>query len=136
MKTTTELQNEIRSSPTPAPLAGPDFRPPELTAHLAALLRERGLPVKEAIRACYLERSYGYQLFNGTRTPTRTVLLRLALVLGLTVEETQRLLKLAGKPVLYARGRADAAVLYGLTHRMSLEETDELLASLGEAPLL
>ena len=94
------------------------------------------MAVKDAIRACNLERTYGYQLFNGTRRPTRAVLLRLSLVLELREEEVQRLLKLAGRPVLYARNRADAAVLYGLNHHMTLEETDELLTSLGEEPLL
>ena len=136
MKSTHELQQEIRGSVTPAHLTGPDFDPPALTAHLSALLKARGLAVRDAIRACYLERSYGYQLFNGTRQPTRTVLLRLALVLGLEEDETQRLLKLAGKNVLYPRARFDAAVLYGLSHRMGLEETDELLHSLGEEGLL
>ena len=58
------------------------------------------------------------------------LLLTLALRLGLTEEETQRLLKLAGRPVLYARNRRDAALLYGLNHRLSLAETEELLGSL------
>ena len=92
--------------------------------------------MKDAIRACYLERSSGYQLFNGTRPPTRTFLLRLALALELGEEETQQLLTRCGKAVLYPRSRFDAAVLYGLTHRLTLEETDELLLSLGEAGLL
>ena len=101
-----------------------------------ALLDDPEISCLEAIRRCNLERTYGYQLFNGRRRPTRTVLLRLALVLGLEEDEVQRLLKLAGRPVLYARSRADAAVLYGLSHKLSLEETDELLTVLGEESLL
>ena len=83
MKTTDELRNAIRSSSDPAMLAGGAFTPPDYTFYLYGLLERRGWLVKDAIRACYLERSYGYQLFNGTRPPTRTFLLRLALALDL-----------------------------------------------------
>lgn len=136
MKTTDELHSAIRASETPALLAGAEFARPELRSTLSRLLEERGWRAADAIRACYLERSYGYQMFNGTRPPTRNFLLRLALALELGEEETQRLLRRAGRPELYPRSRYDAAVLYGLTHRLSMEETDELLLSLGEEGLL
>ena len=136
MKTTDELHSAIRASETPALLAGAEFARPELSSTLSRLLEERGWRAADAIRACYLERSYGYQMFNGTRPPTRNFLLRLALALELGEAEAQRLLRRAGRPELYPRSRADAAVLYGLSHRLSLEETDELLLSLGEEGLL
>ncbi len=85
------------------------------------------MTVIQAIQCCNLDRSYGYQLFNGTRRPTRDVLLTLAIQLGLSEAETQRLLKLAGRPVLYARNRRDAAVLYCLSHKLSPAEAEELI---------
>ena len=136
LKPTAELHHEIRQSAGPGLLTGSEFSSPDLAGHLAALLADHGATPVEIIRALNLDRTYGYQLLNGRRQPTRSVLLRLALVLALSEEETQRLLKLAGRPVLDPRSRFDAAVLYGLTHRLGLEETDELLASLGEAMLL
>ena len=136
MKSTDELHSAIRASETPALLAGAEFARPELSSTLSRLLEERGWRAADAIRACYLERSYGYQLFNGTRPPTRTFLLRMALALDLGEEETQKLLTRCGKASLYPRSRFDAAVLYGLTHHLTLEETDELLLSLGEWGLL
>ena len=136
MKSTDELHSAIRASETPALLAGAEFARPELSSTLSRLLEERGWRAADAIRACYLERSYGYQMFNGTRPPTRNFLLRLALALELGEEEAQRLLLRAGRAELYPRSRYDAAVLYGLTHRLSLEETHELLLSLGEEGLL
>ena len=84
---------------------------------------------------CRLDRSYGYQLFNGTRKPTQDFLLRLALLLKLREEEAQRLLKVAQRQPLYARNRRDAAVLYGLTHGLTADETQELLNGLGEEGL-
>ena len=83
MKSTDELHSAIRASETPALLAGAEFARPELSSTLSRLLEERGWRAADAIRACYLERSYGYQMFNGTRPPTRNFLLRLALALEL-----------------------------------------------------
>lgn len=130
MTKTLELENRIRASRDPDILRGGEFDGMELTDYLRRLLEERQLGVREAIRRCNLERSYGYQLFNGTRKPTRDTLLTLAIQLELTEEETQRLLKLAGRPVLYARNRRDAALLYCLSHRLTPAQAEELLAEL------
>jgi len=135
MKSTHELEQKIRSGKDPSILSGDDFTAPELTDYLHTILEERGMTVIQAIQRCNLDRSYGYQLFNGTRRPPRDVLLTLAVHLGLTEAETQRILKLAGRSVLYARNRRDAAVLYCLNRRLSLAETDELLSGLGVEPL-
>ena len=88
MRTTEELRRAICSAPDPALLGDDAFTPPDSTFYLCNLLEQRGWLVKDAIRACYLERSYGYQLFNGTRAPTRTFLLRLALAVDLGEKET------------------------------------------------
>ncbi len=136
MRSTQELEHEIRACPDPAALAGEDYAPPPLSEYLSELLAARDLTVREVIRACNLDRSYGYQLFNGTRRPTRDTLLTLALALHLPEAEAQRLLKIGGRRGLYARDRRDAAVLYALTHDLGLEGADKLLRSLGEEALL
>lgn len=136
MKTTQELEQQIRRSPAPVILRDPAFGGADLTAYLRGLLEARGRSVQDIILRCNLDRSYGYQLFNGTRTPTRDFLLLLSVVLQLPEEEAQRLLKLAGRPALYPRNRRDAAVLYALSHRLSLDEANALLTDLGEEKLL
>lgn len=134
MITTEELEQAIRRG-RPQALMAEEYVQPSPASYLRQLLRDRGLNTREAIRRCNLDRSYGYQLFNGTRVPSRCLTILMALELRFTEEETQRLLKLAGRPVLYARCRWDAAVLYALNHGMGPEETDALLRSLGEAGL-
>lgn len=135
MKSTHELEQRIRSSGDASFLDSGDFCTPALPDYLHTLLEAHHMTVIQAIQQCNLDRSYGYQLFNGTRRPTRDVLLTLAVQLGLTEEETQRVLKLAGRPVLYARNRRDAAVLYCLNHRLSPAETEALLSELEVEPL-
>lgn len=135
MKSTQELENQIRQSDTPAVLEGEAYTMPDLAAYLNQLLRSGNMTVQDVILRCNLDRSYGYQMFNGTRRPTRDFLLRLALLLQLSEAAAQRLLKIAGRPPLYARNRRDAAVLYGLSHGFSAEQTDELLRNLDEEAL-
>lgn len=136
MKSTQELENQIRQSQEPSLLEGELFSVPDLAAYLNQLLSSRNLSVQDVVISCNLDRSYGYQLFNGTRKPTRDFLLRLALLLHLSEEITQQLLKIAGRQPLYARNRRDAAVLYALTHDLTEEETEMLLDGLGEEGLL
>ena len=135
MTLTQELEHQIKTSQTPAILAGDVFDQPALTTYLNNLLHEHGLTVQDVVVGCNLDRSYAYQLFNGTRKPTRDFLLKLSFLLGLPDHEVQRLLKIAGRQPLYARNRRDAAVLYGLTHGLTLEETDGLLCQLSEKEL-
>ena len=135
MKSTEELEHQIRESATPQVLTGEDYALPPLPIYLNSLLHRHGLTVQDVVIACNLDRSYGYQLFNGTRRPSREFLLRLALLLKLGEDEAQRLLKIAGRQPLYARSRRDAAVLYALTHNLTADATQDLLAELGEEGL-
>lgn len=136
MRSTQELEQEIRSCPDPTALSGEDYDLPPLEEYLSGLMKDRGLSVRDAIKACNLERSYGYQIFNGTRRPTRNVLLTLALALHLSEDGAQRLLKVGGRPVLYARNRWDAVVLYALSHNLGPEGANEILRSIEEEALL
>ena len=135
MKSTEELEHQIRESATPQVLTGEDYALPPLPIYLNSLLHRHGLTVQDVVVRCNLDRSYAYQLFNGTRRPSRGFLLRLALLLKLGEDEAQRLLKIAGRQPLYARSRRDAAVLYGLTHDLTEEAVQDLLAELGEEGL-
>lgn len=135
MKSTQELEHQIQQSQTPSLLMEDTFTAPTLAEYLRELLRRHNRSVQDVVVACGLDRSYGYQLFNGTRKPTRNFLLRLALLLKLGEAGTQRLLKIAERQPLYARNRRDAAVLYGLSHNLTADETQELLAGLGEEGL-
>ena len=92
MKSTQELEQEIRESTTPEVLLGGDFHVPSFPIYLNSLLHNRNLTVQDVVVGCHLDRNYSYQLFNGTRRPTRHFLLRLALWLHLSQGETQRLL--------------------------------------------
>lgn len=108
---------------------------PAFSQVLRKLLDQAGLSASEWMAAANLSKSYGYQILRGERTPGRDVLLRTALVLRLSLQETQRLLTVGGCGALYPRVRRDAAVVFALNQQMTLLETEELLASLPERSL-
>lgn len=94
---------------------------------LAALCEAKGMIPERVIRNSEIDRSYGHQLFNGTRQPSRDKVLQLAFGLGLRVDEAQRLLRSADKSPLYPRIKRDAALLFGLSRSMSILEVQALL---------
>ena len=95
---------------------------PSFAEYLRQQLQARGISRAQLIRALCVERAYGYQLLNGTRRMSRTLLMRTALYLKMTVQDAQRLLRLGGAAALYARDRLDARVIFALEKGMSYED--------------
>jgi hypothetical protein len=134
VKTTRTMQRRLFAAPdfdTFVKDNGPLEEPPQLSRYLTDLCLKCRLTVSESIKCSGIDRTYGYQLFNGTRQPSRDKLLQLAFGMGLTVEDTQQMLKIARKPQLYPLILRDAAILRCLNDRQTLMETQELLNRLG-----
>lgn len=51
--------------------------------------------------------------------------------LGLTVEETQQLLKITGYPQLYGKNERDNVILFGLTRKLSIIDINNILYDLN-----
>lgn len=86
---------------------------------------------ERVIKQSSIERTYGHQLFNGTRNPSRDKVIQLAFGFCLDIDDTQEMLKIARKNPLYPRIMRDAAVMYCLGHQMGIVETQNLLHDLG-----
>lgn len=130
---TDEIMNELKNKDSgkfPGELV--DSERIDIVEYLQELLKDRGVSVSTLTSRLPYDRSYMYQFFNGRRNPTRILLLQIAILLSLSVDDTQRLLRIGKKAVLYPRVRADAAVIYAIEHRLSPDEVDELLTQIGE----
>lgn len=112
-----------------------EFYEASLPEYLNGLCEERGMRRGEVIARSQIARTYGYQIFNGVRIPSRDKLIQLAFGFGLSLEETQELLRVSGKSILYAKMKRDAACIFGISHKMSVMEVQDLLESVG-VPLL
>lgn len=113
-----------------------DMHAPTFSERLSGLIKERNMSVAQLSEAALLSRSFTYQLCSGEREPSRDIVLRLALVLGLSLEQTQQLLRAARRGELYPRVERDAVLIFALRERMSVQATDEQLRARGQETLL
>lgn len=108
-----------------------NMQPADFCTMLEELCESKGLPAARVIERAQIERTYGHQLFNGTRRPSRDKVLQLAIGLGLSVDETQKLLRAAGKSQLYPRLKRDAVILFALQHEYSMLTVQDTLTHYG-----
>lgn len=106
-----------------------------LPKYLLELLNARGLSRADVIVKTGLDKAYAYQIFAGIRNPSRDKLITIALGVGLSEEETQELLRLAGHRELWAKDERDALLLFAIQRGMSLEDIDTQLERYGLDPL-
>ena len=80
--------------------------------------------------------SYVRKIVNGDElNPSRDVLLAICVYIGATVEETQILLRYAGKSPLYARRKRDVIVWFALKKHQKLRDVNDYLYNNGYATL-
>lgn len=113
-----------------------DIVSPTLAAFLSKCQQKCGLSIAQIADSSLLSQSFVYQIFSGIRKPGRNVLLSIARIMNLDLDCTQRLLRLAQKGELYPRIKRDAVIIFGIQHRYTLFEIDELLQKIDEAPLV
>lgn len=96
---------------------------------------EMGVVPEQVIKRSDIERTYGHQLFRGLRAPSRDKVIQLVFGFGLDVEDSQELLKIARKSILYPKIKRDAAILFCIKHGMDIFDTQTVLQELGIALL-
>lgn len=103
-----------------------------LSEYLQQLLAEKGLERSRVVRMANLNDTFGYQIFQGTRHPSRDKVLQIAFAMALTLRETNRALKAAGTNELYCKDRRDAIIIFCLDRGCSLQKVNEELYRFGE----
>jgi len=108
-----------------------EWTTPQFHEYISTLCVELDLVPEQVILQSAIERTYGHQLFNGTRKPSRDKAIQLAFGFGMNVEDTQKLLQVGQKNPLYPRIKRDAAILYCINHHKDIYETQSVLEILG-----
>ena len=107
-----------------------------LTDYLRELLRDRRINRADVARASGVNTTFVYDIFGGKSMPGRDTAIMLAFGLGCNVQETQRLLRLAGVSELWPKRRRDAIILWCVKQGMTRAACDDELYRLGERTLL
>lgn len=99
-----------------------------ISEYLHELLKQKNLRQSDVIKRSELQQNYACQIFNGTKNATRDKLICIAIGMKLNIEETQRLLKICKRPVLYVKNDRDSIIIHAIYNKMSVVDTNELLA--------
>ena len=107
-------------------------------AGLTRLYETKDLTKAELARRSGISEVYLHQVFAGRRNPSREKAnsrLPALLGLGITLDETQRMLTQGGYAQLYPRTRRDAIISYGVVHQLPLGEINDKLFAEQEKTL-
>ena len=74
---------------------------------------------------------YVYKVMNGTRKPSRNILISIAFGMKMSLEEVQLLLRISKQARLDSRDKRDSIIIYGFVNALSIYETDDLLNENG-----
>ena len=109
---------------------------PDIGSVLNTYMGKRDISTAALFERAGLNRTYGFRVMNGQRIPSRDVLLRLAFVLQLDIEQTQYLLKCAEEAPLSGRRQRDIVLLKLLHEKVDLMDAEDLLVELDLEPLM
>ena len=107
-----------------------------LPVYLRSLIDARDIKQSDVARQSGLNPTVVYDIFAGKSKPGRNHAIMLALGIGCTLRETQRLLRLDGMAELWCKNRRDAIIIWCIKNGMSRACTDDELYRLGESTLL
>ncbi|MDD5913392.1 MAG: helix-turn-helix transcriptional regulator [Oscillospiraceae bacterium] len=102
---------------------------------LTELYEKKSISKAALARKAGISEVYLHQVFAGRRTPSRDRLLCICVGLGVTMEESQRLLTQASYAQLYPKFKRDAIISHGIVHHTELNEINDKLFAEGEKTL-
>ena len=138
MKNTDNLQQELMEAPTLDQFLSENqdnFTRESVCELLEKLMKKRKMSKAVLARLSGMSEVYLHQVFAGRRNPSRDRLLCICVGLGITLDETQRLLTQGGYAQLYPRTRRDAIISYGVVHQLPLGEINDKLFAEQEKTL-
>ncbi|MCD7883980.1 MAG: hypothetical protein LUI87_09835 [Lachnospiraceae bacterium] len=108
---------------------------PVFCHYLYAVMQKHGKTAPDIILESGIERSYFYHVLSGQKTPGRNMVLRISLCLSATLTETNQLLRLSRQGVLYPKVKRDAAIIFAIEKKCTMQQANDLLIKEGELPL-
>ena len=108
----------------------------DLSKYLMELLAQKGLKRAQVMENSGVDKAFVYQIFNGSKRPSRDKLIAITFGMHLNEEETQRVLKIAGHSELYPRVPRDALILFSIQRGVDIWQTDDALDKNGFPTLL
>ena len=101
--------------------------PFKLSEYILELCTARGLKKNEIIRNADIYRTYGYEILNGKKLPSRDKLLQICIGNEFSLDEANRCLTIGKLGILYAKDPRDSIIIYALNNNLNLIATNIIL---------
>lgn len=98
-------------------------------------VKAKKLTKSQIIKDAQINEIYGYQIFSGSRTPSRNKLLALCIAMKMTLDEVQLTLKTSGFAPLYPKNKWDSIVMRGIVDGSDILKINNTLYENGENTL-
>ena len=112
-----------------------DKYPKDLCSYIKAILAEKGMSTADMQKKSGIDRTYIYQIMDGSKNPGRDKIIAMAVACKMTLPECQRALEIAQEGILYAKNRRDSLIIYAIGKKMNIAGVNSLLGDYGFAPL-
>lgn len=112
-----------------------DKYPKDLSSYIKAILAEKGMSIADMQKKSGIDRTYIYQIMDGSKNPGRDKIIAMAVACKMTLPESQRALEIAQEGILYAKNRRDSLIIYAIGKKMNIAGVNSLLGDYGFAPL-
>ncbi len=107
------------------------------SSYMRKIIKNKNLSQQGVFLDADIPERYGYKLISGEKkTKQRDVILRICYAARMSIEETQRALKIYNMPELYSRIPRDAFIMIAINERPgNVMDVNELLVQNGMDPL-
>ena len=106
-----------------------------LAEYLKRMLEIHNISKINVISNAQLDTTYGYQIFQGKKHPSRDILLKIAFGFPLTVDETNHLLYYGNVGTLYPRVKRAAYIMCALHQKYTVIQANDYLYEHNERTL-
>lgn len=112
--------------------------PSDIAEYLNEIIKKKGLKKSKIIQDSGLNKQYFYEILSGKKGKSfkQNTVLAIAIAMKMTLDETQRLLRLCKTGELYSKKKRDAIIMWGISHQKSLSDIHELLENEHEETIM
>ena len=108
-----------------------EFLTMDFKSFINDLLAQKELRLADVVRDSG-QGEYVYKVFNGTRKPSRNIIIGISIGMKLTINETQFLLRLAKQALMDPRDRRDSVLIFAIKEKYDIIQTNNLLIEMNQ----
>lgn len=100
--------------------------------YMDSIIIGKNLTKSEIISDSNIDRTYAYQILNGTRKPSRDKIIKLCISCKMNLTEVQKALTLSRNGKLYTKIKRDAIIIFAINKGLNVIDSNILLQEMNE----